>query len=402
MERALADDVAAITGLTVVSTILDVVCRMTGMGFAAVARVTDARWIACSVRDEIGFGLEPGGELELETTICHEIRQHREPVIIDHVDADARYRNHHTPARYGFQSYISVPIMLRDGSFFGTLCAIDPKPAHLDRPEVVEGFRLFAELIAFHLETAGQMAATHAALAGEREKAALREQFIAVLGHDLRNPLAAVQSGVHLLEKEVSSPRGHRLVDLMRQSVGRMAGLVDNILDFARGRLGDGIPLATGTLEPIEPLVRHVIAELRQSHPEATIRLSLDAARPVVCDPSRLSQLFSNLIGNAITHGAAGEPVLVDVRTADDRLAFAVGNAGAPIAPEAMARLFEPFARGEVRPNQAGLGLGLYIASEIARAHGGTIEVTSDMNGTRFLFRMPLSGFRSAGLAPGA
>src|SRR5688500_6682687 len=135
MMFARQEDVAAIGRIDAVPTILDIVCRVTGMGFAAVARVTEDRWIACSVKDEIGFGLEPGGELRVETTICHEIRQSRSAVIIDHVAEDAEWRDHHTPAMYGFQSYISMPIILPDGHFFGTLCAIDPKPASLNRPE---------------------------------------------------------------------------------------------------------------------------------------------------------------------------------------------------------------------------------------------------------------------------
>ena len=128
MAENYADDIAAVGRIDVVPTILDIVCRTTGMGFAAVARVTEDRWIACSVRDDIDFGLKPGGELKVETTICHEIRQTGDPVIIDDVQADPVYRGHHTPALYGFRSYISMPIRLPDGRFFGTLCAIDPEP----------------------------------------------------------------------------------------------------------------------------------------------------------------------------------------------------------------------------------------------------------------------------------
>src|ERR1700744_3355939 len=104
------DDVEAVGRIPAVPTILDVVCRTTGMGFAAVARVTEDRWIACSVQDSLQFGLQTGGELKGQTTICHEIRQHREPVIINHVAEDATYCGHHTPEMYGFQSYISMPI----------------------------------------------------------------------------------------------------------------------------------------------------------------------------------------------------------------------------------------------------------------------------------------------------
>src|SRR4051812_26002719 len=121
-------DIEYVSQIPVVRSILDVVCQTTGMGFAAVARVTDERWVACSVKDNISFGLLPGGELKLDTTICNEIRQSGAPVVIDHVSEDPDFSGHHTPAMYGFQSYISMPIKRRDGSFFGTLCAIDPDP----------------------------------------------------------------------------------------------------------------------------------------------------------------------------------------------------------------------------------------------------------------------------------
>ena len=126
------------------------------MGFSAVARVTENRWIACAVRDGIGFGLKPGGELPVETTICHEIRQDRQGVVIDDVAQDPIFSGHPTPALYGFQSYISLPILRQDGSFFGTLCAIDPHPAKVNTPEIIGMFKLFAELIGLHLARHGK------------------------------------------------------------------------------------------------------------------------------------------------------------------------------------------------------------------------------------------------------
>jgi len=121
MDKHFEDDIQAVHQITAVPAILEVVCQTTGMGFAAVARVTEEKWIACSVRDEIDFGLKSGGELEIKSTICHEIHSTGELVVIDHVSENALYCNHHTPALYGFESYISVPILLEDGSIFGTL-----------------------------------------------------------------------------------------------------------------------------------------------------------------------------------------------------------------------------------------------------------------------------------------
>ena len=171
IEHDFRADIDAISAIDAVPTILNVVCRVTGMGFAAVARVTEERWICCAVQDEIQFGLKPGGELKVETTICHEIRQSREAVVIDHVAEDQLYCQHHTPTMYGFQSYISMPIFLKDGRFFGTLCAIDPRPHRLKNPETIGMFKLFAELIAFHLDASER-------LAMERGKPARRTQDV--------------------------------------------------------------------------------------------------------------------------------------------------------------------------------------------------------------------------------
>src|ERR1700712_3450838 len=105
----LMSDIAAISRIQAIPMILEIVCRTTGMRFAAVARVTEDRWIACSLLDQINFGLKPGGELKVDTTICHQIRSTGTAVVISHVDTDATYAGHPTPQMYGFQSYISVP-----------------------------------------------------------------------------------------------------------------------------------------------------------------------------------------------------------------------------------------------------------------------------------------------------
>lgn len=144
-------DVSIVQRIPVVREILDVVCETTGMGFAVVARVTEDRWVACVVRDTINFGIEQGDDLIIETTICRDIRQSGRPVAIDRVASDEVYSQHPTPKLYGFESYISVPLKLPDGSFFGTLCAVDIKPAHVNNPAAVSMFKLFAELIGFHL-----------------------------------------------------------------------------------------------------------------------------------------------------------------------------------------------------------------------------------------------------------
>jgi signal transduction histidine kinase len=383
-------DIDAIHSISAIPTILDVVCRVTGMGFAAVARVTEDRWICCAAKDDIAFGLRPGGELKIETTICNEIRDSREAVIIDHVAADEKFRAHHTPAIYGFQSYISMPIVLKDGRFFGTLCAINPRPARLNTPQTIGMFKLFAELIAFHLDANERLASSEANLLDERKTSELREQFIAVLGHDLRNPLASIDAGAKLLRKTPLNDRASGIVAMMLSSVVRMSGLIDNVLDFARGRLGGGLTLNRTAGEPLEEVLEQVVAELRMSSPERIIDVELAIAEPVNCDRPRIAQLFSNLLGNALSYGAVDQPIRVRSQTGANVFELSVSNAGKPIPPGTLDRLFHPFSRGAAQTNQQGLGLGLYIAYQIACAHGGTIEVASTAAETRFTFRMPL------------
>ena len=226
------------------------------------------------------------------------------------------------------------------------------------------------------------------ALRSQREEAELREQFIAVLGHDLRNPLAAISSGIRLIQRTTVDDRAGPVVLLMQKSVLRMQGLIDNILDFARGRLGGGLTLTLSS-QPLGPTLQQVVDELQSTHPEVIIRTDFNLARPVAVDPVRIGQLLSNLLGNALTYGSADEPVTVTAKT-DDIFELAVSNAGSPISESARERLFHPFSRGEVRASQQGLGLGLYIASEIAKAHGGTLDVTSSAELTCFTLRMPL------------
>ena len=388
---SIENDIATIGRIGTVPSILQMVCQSTGMRFAAIARVTTDTWVACAVRDEIDFGLEPGGELPLKTTLCHEIRNSGQPVIIGHVAHDPLYHSHHTPKLYGFESYISVPIVRTNGDFFGTLCALDPLPAKLSDPSVISTFQSFSQLISLQLDVEERIRVSEAALLDEQQTAELREQFIAVLGHDMRTPLSSVVAGVHALQTMPLSTQAATIVERIKRSGDRMARLIDNILDFARGRLGGGIPVVRHPDSQLPQALMHVIAELSAIHPDRKVDARIDITRPVSCDSARIAQLLANLLSNALVHGAAGEPVVVAARTAGDTFILTVANRGELIPAETAKRLFHPFARGGGEQRQEGLGLGLYIASQIAAAHGGTLNVESNTAATTFTLSMPAS-----------
>ncbi|WDZ94110.1 GAF domain-containing sensor histidine kinase [Herbaspirillum sp. WKF16] len=389
-DQQLRKDIELIAQIDAIPAILDVICKTTGMGFAAVARVTKERWIAGQVLDKVGFGLAAGGELAVDTTICDEIRDSGKMVIFDNAAEDPAFCDHHTPRIYGLKSYISVPIYRKGTEFFGTLCAIDANPAKVNTPEIIATFQLFAELIGKHIDAREREAASDMQLLLEREVATLRDQFIAILGHDLRNPLNSISVGTRLL-KDGISPDKLPTIMRMERSIQRMESLIANTLDFSRARLGGGFELDRRIEHHLHDHLSQVISELSAAWPGKHIHTGMALSSPINCDSARISQMFSNVLSNALTHGARDSDVDCLIEGDDRRLHIEIRNAGEPIAPDVMRRLFQPFSRGGDRAgkNSLGLGLGLYIASEIARAHGGVLTATSDPGVTSFVFEMP-------------
>lgn len=228
-----------------------------------------------------------------------------------------------------------------------------------------------------------------AALKTREEEAKLREQFIAVLGHDVRNPLAAINAAARMIGRHTDDAEIGEMVTSIEGSTARIARLIDDVMDFARARLGGGLTMDRHAFHDVKPILEHTVREIGLAHPETQIVTEYDFCDPIHCDAGRIAQLISNLLANAVVHGETGAPVTVSAQDRDGSFYLWVTNCGAPITPEVREMLFEPFARSNVRQSQQGLGLGLFIAREIARAHGGDLTVTSDETGTVFTFRMP-------------
>ena len=387
----IAQDVAAVKQLQAVPTLLEVLCESTGMRFAAVARVSESTWTACVVKDEINFGLKPGGQLDLESTLCIESKRSNAPIVIEQASTDPRYCGHHTPKLYKIESYVSVPIVLSNGRYFGNLCAIDPAPAKLADPKILSMFTRFAALIAMQLDSETARQEDQSALRGAQADNELREQFIAILGHDLRNPLQAVYSAGVLLEKKITDPALKSVAARIKLSVKRMSSLINDVLDFARARRGEGLGVRVAEVEDIEAGLKAVVREFQDGQPDRQILSNISVTRKVRCDLGRVQQVASNLIGNALKHGAQQGPVKVSAQAEHSDLVINVWNSGEPIPPENIDKICEPFWRPSSTGHREGLGLGLYICSQIVHAHGGTLSVTSSKeSGTSFIARLPL------------
>jgi len=373
-----------------VPALLQVVSSLTGLRFAAVARVTSDSWTACAVHDGLNFGLTAGSELDVATTLCSVVRDSGRTVVINHASTDPLFCEHQTPKMYGFESYISVPIFRAGGEYFGTICALDPLPAMVNDPKILATLALFAELISSQLEAQEREQKAQNALLDARETAELREQFIAVLGHDIRNPLSSIRMGVETLMRRSQNERDAGILGRIHSSSQRIAGLIDDVLDLARGRLGGGIPVAIEPAPALAQVLGHVVAEVQSAHPEQQIRWSTGPLEPVHCDTARVSQVLSNLLANAVQHSEPGQPVTASASMRGGVFELRVENYGPPIPEDVFPRLFQPYYRGPEGSPRSGLGLGLYIVAEVARSHHGDVDVTSSReNGTVFRVRFP-------------
>jgi PAS domain S-box-containing protein len=227
----------------------------------------------------------------------------------------------------------------------------------------------------------------------EREaEGRFRERFIGVLGHDLGNPLAAIRlSTAALLVRDNVPPDTQRVLHRIEGSAERMARMVKQLLDFTRARMAGGIPLRPRDTS-LEDVARRIIGELELVHASRTVRLEVSGECRGHWDDERLGQVLSNLVGNALQNSPEGTPVSVRLESRGAQQRLEVHNAGAPLPESLRAHLFEPFHRteGPQRRSRAGLGLGLYIVSQIVQAHGGQVEVHSTLEeGTCFTVTLP-------------
>jgi signal transduction histidine kinase len=224
-----------------------------------------------------------------------------------------------------------------------------------------------------------------------------RNLFLGVLGHDLRNPLGAVTMGAEWIERSgTTSPKQAKVVSGIRTAAGRATQILNDLLDLTRSSFGTAIPVAR-TKTDIAQLCKEIADEHRAINPDRRFEVTYEGDPMVFCDPARLGQVLSNLIGNAVQYGDVSSPITVRVAGNDsENVTITVHNFGPPIPAETQTVIFQSWMRGQdakLSPEQGThLGLGLYIAKLIAEAHGGDISVTSnDQAGTTFSIRLPRS-----------
>ena len=282
----------------------------------------------------------------------------------------------------------AVPLCGRGGAL--GVVVFSGSPGAALPPEELAALRLGAERVARALEVTRLEEELARAREVARRASGFRDQVLAIVGHDLRNPLGAILMSAALLQKRgVGDGWQRRTVERIRSSTLRMGRIIDDLLSYTRTRLGSGIPIHRRPTD-LGELTRRMVDELRAAHPDAAVELTLGGDLTGELDPDRLEQVVSNLVSNAIDHGEEGRPVEVTLRGLASVVAIEVTNAG-EVPPTVLERAFEAFHRGPepAARRASGLGLGLYIAREIVRHHGGDIAIESSRGRTVISLQVP-------------
>ncbi|WP_347349842.1 ATP-binding protein [Flavobacterium sp. CSZ] len=432
LEDHFKQDIINIENISIVPNLLNVICQTTGMGFAAIARVTEDRWITCSVQDNVLFGLKPGDELKIKTTICDEIRQNPKPVIIDNVSEDKEYHNHHTPAMYKLQSYISVPIIRQDGSFFGTLCAIDPKPNNLKEFKISEMFNLFAELISFHLAAIEQKLEskkileekTHLLEKTQVEKNEAEklnsdfkkklieknlslekmnselEAFNYISSHDLQEPLRKIQLFTDTIEREEVtnlSEKGKTAFHKIKTSAYRMQNLINDLLIYSKTKFDD----RKFEVKDLNNIVRDVIEDLTDEFENKNVVFDIQKLGKLSVIEFQFRQLLYNLISNSLKFASPDRDLIITVAAEItngqlDKLSpltkyykITISDNGIGFDQLYNEKIFGLFQALHTKPLKS-TGIGLTIVKRIVENHNGFIKAEGVLNqGAKFDIFIP-------------
>ena len=407
----LTEDIKKVNRIPIVPTILDVICQTTGMGFAAIARVTKEKWIACSVKDDIQFGLEAGGELEIKTTICDEIRDSGRLVVIDHVSEDISYCQHHTPKMYGFQSYISVPITLKTGEFFGTLCAIDPRPAQLNNPRTIGMFKLFADLISFHLQNLDLMeqstAAIHDLNQQLRDSKDENRQYHFISNHNLQEPLRKMRIYSNKLIHAVDHDDLEKIKETalrINLSAQRFSMMLQELSEFSRLTYGDH----SFEIVDLAKILQDVKSQLSTLLEEKNASITTSALPQIFGIPFQMEQLFFHLISNALKFSKKEIPPVITISSkklptrqivqlfpqaeSSNYVEIEIEDNGIGMETEELQKIFDIFSKLNFEPRLDSFGIGLAYCRKVIQLHRGTITVQSAPHlGTIFSIILPQS-----------
>jgi signal transduction histidine kinase len=292
------------------------------------------------------------------------------------------------PFSPGTLSAVGVPIRSR-GGVAGVAVAGSRSTLELSEEDRLL-LQLLAERAGREIERAALVQALTEAETLARRTAGFRDQVLGIVGHDLRNPLGAIVMSASLLQSRGGlAGWQQKTVGRVRSSAARMERIISDLLSYTRTRLGSGIPIEKRPAD-LGELARKVVDELVAYHPDSSIEVEAEGDLGGEWDPSRIEQAISNLVANAVDHGEPDGPVHVVLRGEAEAVRVEVANRG-EIPKHVVEHAFQPFSRAPDSGGRksTGLGLGLFIAREIVRGHGGDIRLRSGGGETAIAFELP-------------
>src|SRR5690606_3032061 len=368
--------------------------QLTYLGFSTdmsvVSIVTSylENWVVCKSHNPLIQHIKPGTVSQFDKSISTSslvkstfLRETQDNTHLVRIKGEMN-----TPA---FPTTLTHPIYHTNGNIFGLLCALGPVSTSRNSGKLKDIYQFHSEHITTSIALVERFEELEHRLRIEREIAEKHATYMAVLGHDLRNPVGTIRMCSDIIKKAQPNPVILKNADLIKSSSYRMQELIDSMLDTAQSKFGDGIKIEKKIDNVfLANSLYHVVEEIKAIN-SIQIKTSLKLTEPVNCDAQRLAQLLSNLLSNAVNHGD-GQQISMVVKTTKKNFLLTVANTGPIIPSTKIKKIFEPYFSEHAANNKNGLGLGLYISSQIAQSHGGSLKVKSNKEETVFKLSIPL------------
>ena len=364
--------------------ILEELCSQTKMRYGLIRKKDGAKWGNWCVYDYHSQQIVDKNS-DTYVKIYQEIRTGFSPIYIDDSTQCTVDQWAHVLQEFGLKSYISYPIVNKNDAIVGHMSFMNAEPVHLDRNKLETLLPVCSDLIALNFNTIFGLNNVRKELKQELSYTKNRELILTALAHDLNNPVSIVKVISQYLMGSVKDDNQKRLIKKIEEASFRMKGMIDDILDFSSIRL-ENKPSIINEYCRIDTLIRQILSEYELLHHKKLIA-NIEVPTEIRCDQHKMGRAFSNLIGNAIKHGNPDKNIEINASIEDGQFIFSVTND--VIFQQHLSdlsNLFEPFTRGS---NSKGLGLGLFIAHEIAKLHKGAITVHLDHNTITFKLVIP-------------